>query len=328
MSWGTWIVYATDSEKYPFSVVVEPVGASPNYLPCRLLTTTAWPQSKEVFCLAYTPATKTEQADVTYLREVQRSPILGVRESGYIDAATHQGTVTVHLMLDRPRNKISSFRITEHAYKEASKGHYRRILWGTPQTVRAPHTRPWLRATRRTYPFTVIIDSQEKRPWSFGAGCPIERRRLTFGDYALRSPVDGSMLMVIERKSLADLVRYFSNLEPLHHALFALETYPHRALVIEATYQDCLKPDKVTPYATDYVARVLADVEAFHPTVKILYLPSRHAAQEWVLRYFQAIYTNSHLYEGEKVTRADAASVGTAGARGGAVAPVDGAPLM
>jgi ERCC4-type nuclease len=91
---------------------------------------------------------------------------------------------------------------------------------------------------------TVIIDSNEQRPFDFSyhanwIGASV-RRKLPTGDYSIEGMED---ILTLERKSLADLIltltqyrsRFFAECE-------RMVQFKHRAIIIEASYQDIKTP--------------------------------------------------------------------------------------
>jgi hypothetical protein len=82
------------------------------------------------------------------------------------------------------------------------------IFWQSARTTR--QARPGIRVPRRRAAnlahLTILIDTRERYPYKFTqqqAGT--ERQALPAGDYGIRH--DGELIAVVERKSLADLVR-------------------------------------------------------------------------------------------------------------------------
>lgn len=78
----------------------------------------------------------------------------------------------------------------------------------------------------------------------------------------------------------------------LHQKLNELNAYKHRALVIEAHYHDFFKEEKVQYYKADFMAKVFAEIQAYHPTLPIIFVWNRKQAQQWTHRFFGAVQAN------------------------------------
>jgi len=84
--------------------------------------------------------------------------------------------------------------------------------------------------------FTILIDSREQTPFSFGPEWKIKRSNLVTGDYTISGL---SELISIERKSLQDLVGCVGgNRERFKKELHRLQAYPCRAVIIECELAD------------------------------------------------------------------------------------------
>ena len=84
-------------------------------------------------------------------------------------------------------------------------------------------------------------------------------------------------------------------LDAFHQVLGELEAYPYNALVIEASYPDFLDSKKLHHYSPSVMARVLADISALHPKLKVIFAHSRKGANEWCRRFFESIFY--HLFQ-------------------------------
>lgn len=188
------------------------------------------------------------------------------------------------VVLDRPLRKRCDFLFLTKQYK-TREGEYEQIFWRTQQGLRANRTRVKLSA-RGDAELQVAMDSAERYAWRF-PGCRIDRWRLPAGDYALVTPE--GIVAVIERKTLENLLAEMANLPVLHQRLAELLTFPHAALVVEARYSDLFRPDRVAPYQPAFTARAVAEIQAFHPRLPIVFAGNRKLAQEWALRFFQAV---------------------------------------
>jgi ERCC4-type nuclease len=86
-------------------------------------------------------------------------------------------------------------------------------------------------------PVTILVDTREQRPLSFGAA-PIRVATLATGDYSIEGGVD---LVAIERKSLSDLFACIAGQRNrFERELERLAVLRYGALVIEATLADVL----------------------------------------------------------------------------------------
>jgi hypothetical protein len=107
--------------------------------------------------------------------------------------------VAIDLVLDRARENRSQFVFT------ALRGGRNGIFWQSARTTRK--TRPGLRVpTRRSAGgvLEIVVDTRERYAWKFAEQqATTTRRALTVGDYAVE--LDGDVVGVIERKTLADL---------------------------------------------------------------------------------------------------------------------------
>jgi len=59
--------------------------------------------------------------------------------------------------------------------------------------------------------------------------------------------------------------------------------------VVEANYSDFLNPNKLTVYTPSFMAKALAELSALHPGTSIIFAGNRKLANEWTLRFFEAI---------------------------------------
>ena len=191
------------------------------------------------------------------------------------------------LVLDRSRKKRCDFLFLVKPYKE-QEGSYEQIFWRTQEALRQRRPRSKL-STYVSPQLSILADSRERYGWSF----PEEnsrRKALAVGDYALE--VEGELVAVVERKTLPNLLAEFGRMAVFHQQLAELGSYPARALVIEAAYADFFNLEKVRPYSPTFVAKAVAELQAFHPGLPVIFAGSRKLAREWVLRFFQAVRAN------------------------------------
>jgi hypothetical protein len=135
--------------------------------------------------------------------------------------------------------------------------------------------------------FTVRIDSSERYPWRF-PGVITERAPLPIGDYAL---MDGaSIVALVERKTLDNLLADFGMMPVLHQRLHELATHQNHAMVVEAPYADFLNPRKVHHYIPSFCAKAIGELYALHPNLRVVFCANRKVANERSRHYFAAVW--------------------------------------
>jgi len=86
-------------------------------------------------------------------------------------------------------------------------------------------------------PFTIAIDTREKYPYSFVNSTSVT---LETGDYAI---IESPTCIVIERKNPEDAVTTIINhRERFIDEMQRMQSYKYRAIIIESTMEDLLKP--------------------------------------------------------------------------------------
>ncbi|MCX5970574.1 MAG: hypothetical protein NTV14_03605 [Coprothermobacterota bacterium] len=239
-----------------------------------LRTQDRWPGSSgHIFCLREEGRTWS-----TPTGELERVAVVAMERFGK----------RLSLVLNRPRKKRCDFLFLVKPYKEQD-GSYEQIFWRTQEALRQRRPRSKL-STYVSPQLTILADSRERYGWSFPEESS-KRKALAVGDYALE--VDGELVAVVERKTLPNLLAEFGRMAVFHQQLAELGSYPAPALVIEAAYADLLSPAKVCPYTPTFAAKALAELQAFHPGLPMIFAGSRKLAREWVLRFFQAV--RAHL---------------------------------
>lgn len=281
-----WILESTESEKFPYRLSIR---RDDNTILC-LRVQNRWPGAgSQIFCL------KDSDDYSDTIEEIERVPVISMNRYGK----------RLSVVLDRPVNKRCEFLFLKKKYK-TKEGEYEQIFWRTQQGLKERKPRVKLTA-RGDAQIHVIIDMNEKYPWKF-KDCVVERKVLPAGDYALLR--DAGITAVVERKTFENLRSNFNDIAILHQKLGELEAYTHSALVVEANYSDFLNPKKLTVYTPSYAAKVLAEISAFHPGIKIVFAGNRKLANEWTLRFFQAIESHERDILPDKVAE-EAASYGT-----------------
>jgi len=256
---------ATEDARFPYMVMIERSGK----ILLQLLVQERWPGQKgNVFCL------RVEHDEHPDAAEVECLPVVSLRRYGK----------RLAVVLDRAKNKRCDFLFLTKQYK-TRQGSYEQIFWRTEKALK--ERRPRVRLSSHTKsPVHIVIDSSERYPWKFPDPAPL-RRQLPSGDYALMQ--EGRIIAVVERKTIENLLADFGRMHAFHQQLSELETYRHAALVIEANYSDFLKPEKMNFYPPSFTARAIAEIQAFHPGLPMIFAGNRKCAQEWAYRFFFAI---------------------------------------
>lgn len=210
---------------------------------------------------------------------------------------------SIELVLDRGRENRSQFVLTRAKGRPV-------IFWQSARTskqarpnVRLPTARaagvvdstgpavvePASSATDFVRPgpspgiLTVLVDSHERYAWRFSQQqVTTAKRRLDVGDYAVEA--EGRVVAAVERKSLDDLVSSLLN-GKLKFALAELSGIPRAAVVVEERYSRIFSLTYARPAV---VADAVAECQARHPSVPIIFAETRPLAQEWTYRFLAA----------------------------------------
>jgi hypothetical protein len=222
----------------------------------------SWPRTAKVYC--HRAERWPDQLEI-----VEQVPIRSCQRRG----------VAIDLVLDRPRENRSQLVFTR------IQGGREGIFWQSARTTR--QARPGIRVPRRRAAdlahLTILVDTRERYPYKFTrqqAGT--ERQALPAGDYGTRH--DGEIIAVVERKSLADLVRRLIDGQ-LTYALSDMATVPRAAVVVEDRYSSLLKLEHTQP---GFVTETLAAITVRYPTVPIHFAETRPLAEEWTYRFLGA----------------------------------------
>lgn len=238
----------------------------------------AWPRTSKVYCHRVDdwPA----DAEI-----VERVPTRScVRRGAAID-----------LVLDRSRENRSQLVFTR------IRGGRSAIFWQSARTTK--QARPAVRlptARAAGIPeLEIVVDSQERYGYTFKDQQVTTRRsRLPAGDYGVM--LQDSLLAVVERKSLADLVSSLTT-GKLRYQLADLAAVPRAAVVVEDRYSQVFKSQHVRPAV---IADGLAECQLRWPSVPVLFLETRALAQEWTYRFLAgALAASEHEYGGEVAVR-------------------------
>jgi hypothetical protein len=234
--------------------------------PLLLKARESWPRTAKVYCHRAAPADW--PADVEVLEEV---PVRSCVRRG----------VAIDLVLDRPRENRSQLvfaRLPGQGGREA-------IFWQTARTT--AKARPGVRVPRRRAAghteLEILVDTRERYPWRFTQQrASTQRQALAVGDYAVE--LDGEVVAVVERKTLADLAGSLVD-GSLAFTLAELACLPRAAVVVEDRYSALFKLEHVNG---GFVAELLAAVQVRYPTVPIVFCETRPLAQEWTFRFLGA----------------------------------------
>lgn len=261
-----WVIERTEHPRLPFRIRIIQGGRT-------LLAVRAaapWPgPGQNIFCLPeHLPS---EEAP---FEAIERVPVLHLARVGR----------KLTVALDRGTRKRCEFLSVE---RPGHDGQVRRqLFFRTESAIRAHRSRTRAELVGDGPGLTVVVDSAERYPWRF-PGAQVRRRRLMAGDYAL---LQGERVTAtVERKSLDNLLGDIGSLQTLHQHLALLAAQPSPALVIEAQYADFLDDHHVGGrWPVAYLARVLAELAALHPTLPIVYAGNRKLANLWCQRFFTA----------------------------------------
>ncbi|MFM6848050.1 MAG: ERCC4 domain-containing protein [Terrabacter sp.] len=189
----------------------------------------------------------------------------------------------IELVLDRARESRSQFVLTHVKGREA-------IFWQSARTAkqarpagRIPTARAATTSTSDSGPLEILVDAHERYAWHFGhQQVTTRKQRLDVGDYAVE--LDGRVVAAVERKSLEDLTSSLLN-GRLRYALAELSGIPRAAVVVEERYSRVFSLTHVRPAV---LADAIAECQARHPSVPVVFAETRALAQEWTYRFLAA----------------------------------------
>jgi len=229
-------------------------------------TSGTWPRAKAIYCYPVCADEWPTEPEI-----VERAPLRScVRRGAAID-----------LILDRGRENRSQLVFTTARGRDA-------VFWQSPRTrkqARPNVTTPTARAAGIT-DLGILVDTREQYAYRFATQqVTTVKRALPCGDYGIA--VDGWLVAVVERKSLADLVSSLIN-GKLRYAVGDLAALPRAAVVVEDRYSQIFKLNWVRP---SVVFDGLAELQVRWPTVPITFAETRQLAEEWTYRYLAASYS-------------------------------------
>lgn len=224
-----------------------------------------WPRTSRVFCYRTEPDEWPADPDI-----VEDLPVVECVRHG----------VAVDLVVDRPRENRSQFVFTRLANGRPA------IFWQSRKVVGTarPGARIPGRRASELADLEILVDTRERYPFRFAKQqTATTREALAAGDYAVRGS-GGTILAVVERKALADLMSSLNG-GTLAFELAKLAEAPRAAIVVEDRYSALLKH----PYGpSGFLPDLLARVAVRYPHVPILFLETRALAEEWTFRYLGA----------------------------------------
>jgi ERCC4 domain len=217
-----------------------------------------WPVTARVYCHRF------EELWPRDAEIIERTPVLLKRRGAAVD-----------LVLARPRLSRSQFVFTQVKGREA-------IFWQAQKTARAANPGGKI-PRRRTLPepVTITLDTRERYPYRCAPqAAETVRATIPAGDYAIHAP-DGSVLGVVERKSLDNLAATLSD-GTLAFQLQRLGELPLAAVVAETRYAALFKLEHVNG---NWLAEQLARLQVRDPDVQLAFADSRRYAEDWTYRF-------------------------------------------
>jgi hypothetical protein len=226
-----------------------------------------WPRASRVFC-SHEGTPWDESAGV-----VDEAQVLLCRRRG----------AAIDLVLDRTKLARSQFVFTNARGRPA-------VWWQTQRTAQFANPGARVPRGRASGSFQVAVDTREKYGWKFASReVTLERRALASGDYA--AIVEGSIVAVVERKTLANLATSLSD-GSLSFQMQRLAEAGRSAVVVEGEYPDLFRTQ---PGRGSWLADMLARLAVRYPEAPIIFAGSRKFAEEWTYRFFGAAAGDSDM---------------------------------
>ncbi len=252
-----WIIQKTNSAKFPYRIQI----IEGKEVILSLYSQDTWPGQKgNIFCLRERVDSEISVDAVP----IETVAVLSMKRLGK----------KLSIILDRPMKKLCDFLFLEKQYK-SQPGSYEQIFFRTQQAVRQHKSKGNLNYRHTGDKLNVVIDSNERYPWSF-PDQNITKEKLFTGDYALMN--DHNIVAVVERKTFDNMRAELGKIQVMHQRLHELALYPHAALIIESQYNDFLDPSRVKPYSAAYASKVIAEITAAHPTLPVIFAGNRKDA--------------------------------------------------
>lgn len=224
-----------------------------------LRTRETWPRTSKVYCHRH-DAPWPDDADV-----VEEVPLTECRRRG----------AAIDVVADRRREARSQFVLTRARGREM-------IFWQTARVAKAARPNIDLPTARASglEDLEIVVDTRERYAWKFShQQATTTKHALDTGDYG--AFVDGELVAVVERKSLADLSGSLSS-GRLAYRMGELAAVARAALVVEDRYSSIFKLEHVRP---SLIADLVGECQVRWPTVPIIWAENRALAQEWTYRF-------------------------------------------
>ena len=267
-----WLMFKTEDKRFPYRIFIQ--FEKDKYYNFRVQN--QWPgPGKSVFCINDGIAGR---KDIPQNAELaNKCPILSAKWFGK----------RLTVVLDRKTRRRCWFLKTEKKSKKDPGKVYEQLFWLT-QTSRARPGGTQLSVAEKRSDMHVVIDTREKYPYKFSVDY-VSRSALPSADYVLKLSND-QLIAGVERMTRDNFFQQMKQVDALKAKLHELcESYKHKAVVIESTYADLIDPKKVKFYRGGTVANFIADLTVLFPDLQFTFCKNRKFANEWVMRYFQAI---------------------------------------
>ncbi|MFP3897689.1 MAG: ERCC4 domain-containing protein [Dehalococcoidia bacterium] len=267
---GTWVLERTQNDRFPYRLQI--IREETPWL--VLHTQDRWPTAgRHIFCLREDEPPEPDEV----LEELERVDIVAFHERGR----------RISVVLDRKTCKRCDFLFLKKPYKGRPGDSYEQIFWLTQRSIEQHRPTFKLLSRHRGPEMAIRIHSNERYPWRF-PGAVTGRGSLPAGDYAL---MEGeTVLALVERKTMDNLLADFGIMPVLHQRLAELAAHDSHALVIEAPYADFLNRKKVHHYTPGFCAKAIAELYVLHPNLRIVFCANRKLANEWTKQFFTAVW--------------------------------------
>lgn len=189
------------------------------------------------------------------------------------------------MVLDRGMNKRCDFLSLTKSYK-TQEGNYEKIFWRTQKALKASRPRAKLSA-HRTRQLRVAIDTSERYSWRF-SGCAVVRGEDLRRGYALFGN-QGELPAVVKRKSLENLLSGLGDFSALHQRMSELLSSSLMSPWFWVQILELLNPANMKFYGPSFAAGAVGEILAMHPGLPLVFAGNRKPAQQWPLRFFNAI---------------------------------------
>ena len=135
-----------------------------------------------------------------------------------------------------------------------------------------------------SYPPTFVIDSREKKPYSFSSGIPTLRKKLLTGDYSIEGYEN---VIAVERKSLADFVNTVIHSQTnFSEELKRLSRMLNPLIIVEANAEDLWNKEKYKSKVKPENLWKLAMSLSSKWGIPVFYFSNRQLARHSLEMYF------------------------------------------